>query len=77
MVVDTQPFRTNSCLTLQMLHAVEEGWYRDRRDGHKKSAARRGRAALLLELALNTPLCRKGVERMSERSTDAKYGLVY
>ena len=37
-----------------------------------KSAARRGQAALLLELALAAPLYRKAVERPSERSTDAR-----
>ena len=37
-----------------------------------KSAARKDQAALLLELALNAPLSKKVVERVSERSADAR-----
>ena len=38
----------------------------------KKSAARRGQAALLLKLALDAPQSKKVVERTSERRTDAR-----
>jgi len=61
----------NGCFTLPMLLAVYRGWFSDRREGNK-SAARRGQAALLLELALNAPLCRRVVEQTSELSTDAR-----
>ena len=37
-----------------------------------KSAARRRQAALLLRLALDAPLSKKVVERVSERSTSAR-----
>ena len=38
----------------------------------KKSATRKGQAALLLKLALDAPLSEKVVERTSEQSTDAR-----
>ena len=55
-----------------MLYALRAGWYLDRREGNKKSAARKGQAALLLKLALDAPLARKVVERTSERRTDVR-----
>jgi hypothetical protein len=67
-----QSLSQDESITVQMLHAEQQGWFPDRREGHKKSAARRGQAALLPELALNAPLYRKLVERTSERSTDAR-----
>ena len=38
----------------------------------KKSAARKGQAALLLKLALDAPLSEEVVERTSERRTDVR-----
>jgi hypothetical protein len=55
-----------------MLYALRVGWYLDRREGNKKSAARKGQAALLLKLALDAPLSEKGVERTSERRTEIR-----
>ena len=62
----------NRCFTWHMLYALRAGWYLDRREGNKKSAARKGQAALLLKLALDAPLSRKVVERTLERSTDTR-----
>lgn len=62
----------NRCFTWHMLYALRAGWYPDRREGNKKSAARKDQAALLLKLALEAPLSGKVVERTSERRTDVR-----
>ena len=62
----------NGCFTLHMLYALKGGWYIDRREGNKKVLPEGVRQHFLLKLALDAPLCRKVVERTSERSTDAR-----
>jgi hypothetical protein len=60
-----------------MLSALRAGWYFDRREGNKKSAARKGQAALLLKLALDFELCGGevvGTSESEQKQTLANYG---